>query len=162
MSSRGTFILVLAILISACGSGINYTGGLQPTPPSPLQQAAIAEYASQKTFANLGAPEGDAKVGCAVSPMATKRTTSKGMVVYVQMLCETCARPHTTAILPVVARLDGTTVLSEQTTTALGDPYFQQQIDRLFPKPLWAEAAAGQVPNANRLMAAAHREGDCS
>jgi hypothetical protein len=157
-------LLGIAVVASACSSGTSNTGGLRREPPTPSQEAAIARYASQNLALNLGAGDGDtkSKVGCAFSPMATKPLSGKGLIVYGHALCQTCPPADTGAVLPVVARLDSNVVLSEQTTHALSDPDFQTQIDKIFPRSLWAKASAQDLPNADALLTSAHEEAGCS
>jgi len=164
LAKSAAVLLGLAFLASACGSRIDYSGGLRATAPSPPQEKAIARYASQNLASNLGSGDGYAtsKVGCAFASMATTPLTGNGLLVYGQALCQTCPPATTGEVLPVVVRLDGNTVLSAEGVTAAGDPEFQNQVDRLFPKPLRRAAIAQNLPNVGQLETEAHDEGRCS
>jgi len=131
------------------------TGGLSTAPPSPLQLAAMAGwYQKQGASEFAGSPEG---FGCAVYPLATRRSTGGRSTAYTRVFCEQCPPGRRAGLTAVVFQLDGAVVESAQAAGA-------EEIMKYFPRQLWASAKDGQIPatELELLEAAAYQSAGCT
>lgn len=147
---------------SSSGSQIAYTEGLSRAEPSQAQLAAMVTAFKQKYGLEdlTGVPHPPA-LGCAATPMATRRETGGFLDAYADVFCETCRAVVYSGATPAAFRLHGTSVVSVSAPTAIDSPTFDKQVQTIFPRQLWRAADSEAVPGLSSLRSAALMNAGC-
>lgn len=157
--------LVIVAGVFGCGSSggrISYTDGLSPSQPSQAQLAAMVAAFKQKYGSEdlAGVPHPPA-LGCAATPMATRKEAGGVLNAYADVFCETCPAVAYSGATPAAFRLNGTSVISVSAPTAIDSPTFDKQVQTIFPRQLWRTADSEAVPGLSSLRSAAHMNAGC-
>jgi len=154
-SRRATFLPVIALtvlLLGACGGD---TEAKQAGISAAKVTAVLDRYEAQTS-------DSAAHTGCVAYLMGTQLKSDGRLAAYAQVVCQQC--PTSTGsgwIMPWAFVLHDHRVVQSQAANDPGDPGFYKQIEQIFPKSLWAEANAQQIPNVDSLTRRAAKIGGC-
>lgn len=151
----GIFAAVASVALAGCGSN-----GLSRAQPTRAQLQAMATfYVRQDGRSTWGS---DTHLGCVVTSMAIHRAPEDRLISYSQTLCQGCPiSDGQSGIYPTVYTLKGDEVVSVKQADAPGDPMWSNQIKRLFPRSLWYDAGAQDIPHVAEVSRRATALAEC-